>query len=538
MEIDEQENFVPFTRRATQEELLQAAIEGDDFSGTKAKRKAVGNALAQLIGYFNRDVKRNRELGSLASAQEYITRHPEKGYRVEAENLDRDKDTPDYTVIYRKNGNIYAVDGFYTALGFGGKNKKTGQRILKSRDTMQGYYGTGDYVTRLANKGKDKKIAVDNSLLTPYQRYQGLVKGKISADNHWIPSDKMPSEFNQFKKLVGQNMESTRAGSSKTVSLVTKLAAQLWNEIFLQISRQFDPQGARIQEYRNDHPDTQAQLDDLSISKRIFNTKKRGQRLYAAAHQLIENIQGNIRQTDKIGITKVQELIRLFDPSTIMPINQNEQRSKLSQILTQINYFGRRNDEQAVELAIIEHVEKQLAEEEQRIKQQREQMKDKMRQLIKKEFPQQEQRHERQLELINEIHNRQALEDFHNTPDLNLDQMFKTNEEEIDEIHQKYINKPFHQTQESNVIILCDAADEVKFNVIKNQALQRHDESTSTLTFSVNNNIDPREKPTKPYYRNPANQNQIDTFLDQIYRQEQRSEFKIRADFVQQHNIT
>ncbi|KAA6389758.1 MAG: hypothetical protein EZS28_014714 [Streblomastix strix] len=111
-------------------------------------------------------------------------------------------------------------------------------------------------------------------------------------------------------------------------------------------------------------------------------------------------------------------------------------------------------------------------------------MKDKMRQLIKKQFPQQEQCHEYQFEHINEIYNRQALEDFHNTPDPNLDQMFKTNEEEIDEIHQKYINKPFHQAQESIVIILCDAADEVKFNVIKNKALQRHDESTSTLTFS------------------------------------------------------
>ncbi|KAA6332123.1 MAG: hypothetical protein EZS28_053314, partial [Streblomastix strix] len=93
------------------------------------------------------------------------------------------------------------------------------------------------------------------------------------------------------------------------------------------------------------------------------------------------------------------------------------------------------------------------------------------------------------------------------------------------------LNKPFHQSQESNVIILCDEADEVKFNVIKDKALQQHDESTSTLTFSVNNNIDPKEKLTKPYYRNLANLNQIDTFLDQIYRHEQRSAFKIRADF-------
>ncbi|KAA6378296.1 MAG: hypothetical protein EZS28_026175, partial [Streblomastix strix] len=92
MEIDEQENFVPFLRRATQEELFQAAIEADDdYSETKAKRKAVGNALAQLIGYFNRDVKRNRKLGSIASVRGYITRHPKSGLRVEAEDLDQDK---------------------------------------------------------------------------------------------------------------------------------------------------------------------------------------------------------------------------------------------------------------------------------------------------------------------------------------------------------------------------------------------------------------------------------------------------------------
>ncbi|KAA6366609.1 MAG: hypothetical protein EZS28_037866, partial [Streblomastix strix] len=55
MELD---NFVQQPSNVTQEELLQAALEGDDYSETKAKRKAVGNALAQLIGYFNRDVKR------------------------------------------------------------------------------------------------------------------------------------------------------------------------------------------------------------------------------------------------------------------------------------------------------------------------------------------------------------------------------------------------------------------------------------------------------------------------------------------------
>ncbi|KAA6379468.1 MAG: hypothetical protein EZS28_025005, partial [Streblomastix strix] len=119
----------------TQEELLQAALDADDdYSEIKAKRNAIGTALAQLIGYFNRDVKRNRELASLASAQAYASRYP-------------------------------------NAPGFGGKNKMTGQRILKSRDTMQSYYRIGDYSTKRVNRGRDKKIAVDNSLLTPYQRY-------------------------------------------------------------------------------------------------------------------------------------------------------------------------------------------------------------------------------------------------------------------------------------------------------------------------------------------------------------------------------
>ncbi|KAA6364945.1 MAG: hypothetical protein EZS28_039527, partial [Streblomastix strix] len=187
-------------------------------------------------------------------------------------------------------------DGFYTAPGFGGKNKKTGQRILKSRDTMQGYFGTGNYATRRANRGKDKKIAVDNSLLTPYQRYQGLVKGKITEDNHWIASYKQPSVYNAFKKLVQQNMESIRVGSSKSIGPTSQIVSRLLNAILVQAPRQLDPQGTRIQEYRAENPTTQALLTDIDIAKRIFNTKKRGQRLDAVAFQIIQSQVNNIRQ--------------------------------------------------------------------------------------------------------------------------------------------------------------------------------------------------------------------------------------------------
>ncbi|KAA6356816.1 MAG: hypothetical protein EZS28_047657 [Streblomastix strix] len=205
--------------------------EPENDSKTKRARRQAGQALAQLIGYFNRDVKRNRELASFASAQEYASRYPKFGYRVEAPDLDNDKDTPDNTVVYRKNGNVYVVDGFYTVPGFGGKNKKTGQRILKSRDMMYGYFGTGNYATRRANRGKFKKIAVDNSLLTPYQRYQGLVQGKITEDNHWIADNKTPSVYNEFKKVVQQAMESIRVGSSKSIGPTSQITSKLWNEI-------------------------------------------------------------------------------------------------------------------------------------------------------------------------------------------------------------------------------------------------------------------------------------------------------------------
>ncbi|KAA6402026.1 MAG: hypothetical protein EZS28_002456 [Streblomastix strix] len=295
MEIDELDDFVAVPRNLIREQLLQdqllrAAVESDgDYSETKAKRKALGNALAQLIGYFNRDVKKNHELASFASAREHATRYPKYGLRVEAEDLDIDKNTPDNTVVYRKNGNIYAIDGFYIASGFGGMNKKTAQRILKSRDTMQGYFGTGDYATRHTKKGRNKKIAVENSLLTPYQRYQGLVKGKITNDNHWIVSDEQPSVYNAFKKLVSQNMENIRARSSKSIGPTLEMVSRFWNGILAQATCQLDPQGSCIQEYRTENPNSQTQLTDVDIAKLIFNTKNKEKKLDVVAYQIIQS---------------------------------------------------------------------------------------------------------------------------------------------------------------------------------------------------------------------------------------------------------
>ncbi|KAA6371138.1 MAG: hypothetical protein EZS28_033335 [Streblomastix strix] len=225
------------------------------------------------------------------SAKSHASHYSKQEFRVSAEDLSDDKNTSDKIVFYRNNGNIYAVDGLYTALGFGGKNKKTGQRILKSRDTMQGFYTTGDYATRRTYRGKDKKIAGDNSLLTANQRYTALTKRKITEDNHWIAIDKQPSKYNAFKKLVSQNIESIRVGSSKIIGPTSQIDSRFWNGILVQAARQLDPCGVRIQEYRTENHATQAQLTDIDIVKRIINTKKRGKKLDSVAFQIIQGLQ-------------------------------------------------------------------------------------------------------------------------------------------------------------------------------------------------------------------------------------------------------
>ncbi|KAA6365079.1 MAG: hypothetical protein EZS28_039394 [Streblomastix strix] len=267
MELDD---FVQKPSNVTQDQLHRDVLgDQDDYSESKSKRREVGNTLVQLIGYFNREVKRNHKLGSLASARQFITRHPKQSYHIEAIDLDKDIDTPDNTVVYRNNGNIFAVDGFYTAL---------------------------NYEIRLTNKGKDMKVAVDNSLFTPYQTYVALAKGKITADNHWIPSDKQPSVYNAFKKLVSQNMENIRVKYSKSIEPMSQTVSRLWNKILVQAARQLYPQGVHIQEYRSENPATQALLTDVDIARRMFNTKRRRKKLDAVAFQIIQSGLDNLRQ--------------------------------------------------------------------------------------------------------------------------------------------------------------------------------------------------------------------------------------------------
>ncbi|KAA6402207.1 MAG: hypothetical protein EZS28_002265 [Streblomastix strix] len=143
---------------------------------------------------------------------------------------------------------------------------------------------------------KIRKLQLKIVHMTPYQRYQRLSRGKISENNDLIASDKEPSTYNAFQKFVSQNMESIRAGSSKSIGPTSQIVSRFWNGILGQAARQLDPQRTRIQEYRTENPTTQAQLTDIDIAKRIFNTKKRGKKLDAVAFQIIQSQVNNIRQ--------------------------------------------------------------------------------------------------------------------------------------------------------------------------------------------------------------------------------------------------
>jgi hypothetical protein len=101
----------------------------------------------------------------LKSANDYINRHPRLGWRAIEKDLDNNVDTPDNTIVYGKGGNIYAVDGYYTAQGFGGKNAD-GENIYRNRDALHGFYNVGDYNTRSAYrklpKNSEEKYAIVN----------------------------------------------------------------------------------------------------------------------------------------------------------------------------------------------------------------------------------------------------------------------------------------------------------------------------------------------------------------------------------------
>ncbi|KAA6389699.1 MAG: hypothetical protein EZS28_014773 [Streblomastix strix] len=243
-----------------------------------------GQALAILIGYFNKDVKRNRELASLNSAQTYITRHPNKGYRVAAEDLDNDIDTPANTVVYGRQGNVYAVDGFYTKQGFGTKNKK-GVKKLRNRDILTGYYTDNSFENRRQNKGN--KIQIGRSNLTPFQIYQAQKLGKIDLQNNPIASTREASNWEKFRAYVRSKLVE-RLGAeyvNHNTAGTMRLAGQIWRTVQVMAVQQLDPQRQAINAYKAAN-DAQ-EFSDVKVAQRLYDTKKAGYRFTAAITSIL-----------------------------------------------------------------------------------------------------------------------------------------------------------------------------------------------------------------------------------------------------------
>ncbi|KAA6361351.1 MAG: hypothetical protein EZS28_043123 [Streblomastix strix] len=236
----------------------------------------------------------------------------------------------------------------------------------------------------------------------------------------------------------------------------------------------------------------------------------------------------------KLSIAEVSRLLQLYDPNTNMNINDNQKRSILSKILTQIGFYGQRNNVNAVEQAIKAVVSRnlylkqsnaatviqqrvrkwfnqreqqrqneqiQLEQRQQQLEQQRQQdiqelrqefdadvldeegifdtekYRNKQHQLRRDEQNirrnEQDQRNGMEKEDQQAKH-RNFIEELHNVPDMDIDILFETNQYEISDyirVHEKY---KYHQVDaENDVIMLCDAQNEEQFNRIKNQALSR-----------------------------------------------------------------
>ncbi|KAA6398613.1 MAG: hypothetical protein EZS28_005858 [Streblomastix strix] len=288
----------------------------------------------------------------------------------------------------------------------------------------------------------------------------------------------------------------------------------------------------------------------------------------------------------KISIADVNRLLQLYDTNANMNVNDQQNRSNLSSILTKIGFYGQRNNVKAVEQAINavvsrniymyqskaatviqNHVREWFNQREQQRLIRKEQIQREQEQLQKQreldikelrdEFDPQlldeegifdperyrQQQHQLRAQEIEERkrkqdEDRQArqaqfLDGFHNVEDMNIDILFETDQQEISDYirtHEKYVYH--HLNTDNDVIMLYDIQNEAQFNRIKNIALNRYNKETGTLSYkSYNLSSINQIKPTKQYYRNIASQVDLDKHLDSVYDKEKGNVFKLAVDF-------
>ncbi|KAA6383852.1 MAG: hypothetical protein EZS28_020622 [Streblomastix strix] len=231
----------------------------------------------------------------------------------------------------------------------------------------------------------------------------------------------------------------------------------------------------------------------------------------------------------KISIEDVNRLLQLYDPNTNMNVNDKQNRSNLSSILTKIGFYGQRNNVNTVQQAInavVSQFDPELLDEDgifdpERYRQQQHQLR--AQEIEERRRKQDEDRQARQAQLLDE---------FHNVEDMNIDILFETDQQEISDYirtHEKYVYH--HLNTDNDVIMLCDLQNEAQFNRIKYIALNRYNKKTGTLSYkSYNLSSINQIKPTKQYYSNIASLADLDKYLDSVYDKEKGNVFTLTVD--------
>ncbi|KAA6388752.1 MAG: hypothetical protein EZS28_015720 [Streblomastix strix] len=256
----------------------------------------------------------------------------------------------------------------------------------------------------------------------------------------------------------------------------------------------------------------------------------------------------------KISIEDVNRLFQLYDPTINTNVNDKQERSNLSSILTKIGFYGQRNnvnaEEQAINAVVSRNIymeqskaatviqnlvrkqfnlrEQQRLIREEQIQKEQEKLK-KQRELDIKELREEfdpalldeegifdperyrQQQHQLRTQEIEERRRKQdkdryarqaqLLDEFLNVEDMNIDILFETDLQEISyyiRTHEKYAYH--HLNTDNDVIMLCDIQNEAQFNSIKNIALNRYNKET-------------------------------DKYLDSVYDNEKGNMFKLAVDF-------
>ncbi|KAA6384958.1 MAG: hypothetical protein EZS28_019514 [Streblomastix strix] len=181
-------------------------------------RQEAGDVLAALVGYLNRDIKKINRLSSAVSAQQYINdKHLSKRFSVSEQDLDDNVAIPDNVVVFDKKKNeIYSVDGYTTAVGFGDSEHQ------HKRNWKKKYYSDVNDLERAALAAKLKQQGIKGC---PYMKWLSMTKPHTARA---IKDYSFRAFTLNAKKVIDQN-----GGANLPMATKQQIMAAAWNSVLI-----------------------------------------------------------------------------------------------------------------------------------------------------------------------------------------------------------------------------------------------------------------------------------------------------------------